>query len=79
MKSNPPRAGPSLTGNPYSKLFQGNEAGNVLVEESEGVGSQGLAESGKPKAESGKFRCCSFMTKRSIFPLNDVKISELMR
>ena len=54
MKSNPPRAGPSLTENPYSKLSQGNETGNVLVEESEGVGSQGLAESGKRKAESGK-------------------------
>jgi hypothetical protein len=41
MKSNPTRAGPSLSGNPHSNLSNGNEAGNVLVEEPEGVRSQG--------------------------------------
>ena len=41
MRSNPTRAGPSLYGNPYSNFSKGNEAGNVLAEESEGVRSQG--------------------------------------
>ena len=47
MKSNPTRAGPSLSGNPHSNLSRGNEAGNVHAEESEGVRSQSrLATSG---------------------------------
>ncbi len=41
MKSNPTRAGPSLSGNPHSNLSNGNEAGLGRAEESEGVGSQG--------------------------------------
>lgn len=41
MKSNPTRAGPSLSGNPHSNLSKGNEAGYVHAEESEGVCSQG--------------------------------------
>jgi hypothetical protein len=41
MKSNPTRAGPSLSGNPHSNLSNGNEAGNVPAEESGRVRSQG--------------------------------------
>jgi len=41
MKSNPTRAGPSLSGNPHSNLSKGNEAGIAPVEEPEGVRSQG--------------------------------------
>lgn len=41
MKSNPTRAGPSLSGNPHSNLSKGNEAGHGPAEESEGARSQG--------------------------------------
>jgi hypothetical protein len=40
MKSNPTRAGPSLSGNPHSNLSNGNEAGHGHAEEPEGVRSQ---------------------------------------
>ena len=46
MKSNPTRAGPSLSGNPHSNLSNGNEAGTVPAEESEGVRSQGRPATG---------------------------------
>lgn len=41
MKSNPTRAGPSLSGNPHLNLSKGNEAGLGHAKESEGVCSQG--------------------------------------
>lgn len=40
MKSNPTRAGPSLSGNPHSNLSRGNEAGLGHAKEPEGVCSQ---------------------------------------
>jgi len=40
MKSNPTRAGPSLSGNPHSNLSKDNEAGTVHAEESGRVCSQ---------------------------------------
>jgi hypothetical protein len=41
MKSNPTRAGPSLSGNPHPNLSKGNEAGPGPAKEPEGVRSQG--------------------------------------
>jgi hypothetical protein len=41
MKSNPTRAGPSLSGNLHSNLSKGNEAGLGHAKEPEGVRSQG--------------------------------------
>jgi len=41
MKSNPTRAGPSLSGNSRSNLSNGNEAGLGFAKESEGVRRQG--------------------------------------
>ena len=46
MKSNPTRAGPSLSGNPHSNLSSGNEVGLALAEEPEGVCSQGRPATG---------------------------------
>ena len=46
MKSNPTRAGPSLSGNPHSNLSNGNETGLDRVKESEGVRSQGRPATG---------------------------------
>ena len=41
MKSNPTRAGPSLSGNPHSNFSKSNEAGLCHAEEPEKVRSQG--------------------------------------
>jgi len=54
MKSNPTRAGPSLSGNPHPNLSKGNEAGNVHAEKSEeGCSQSRLVTSGGEGAKCG--------------------------